>query len=67
MKKKDIEQLKNATVKELAAQVAEARTKLQGLFFDRSVGKINNPHEIQHLKKHIARMLTFSKLNSETK
>jgi large subunit ribosomal protein L29 len=59
MKRKDIQQLRNATPKELETRVAETRAKLRDLRFEKAVGKIKNAHELTVLKKDIARMLTF--------
>lgn len=61
MKRKDIQQLKQAAVSELEAKLREARSKMQSLSFDRELGKLKNAREIQALKKDIARMLTFKK------
>jgi ribosomal protein L29 len=59
MKRKDIEQLASATVKELESRLTETRLKLRDLNFQKAVGKLKNNHEVTGAKKDIARMLTF--------
>ena len=65
MKRKDIQQLANATKKELETRVAETRTKLRDLRFEKAVNKVKNAHELTALRKDIARMLTFINMKKD--
>ena len=67
MKKNDIKKLVNKTAAELLKDVAEAKEKLWELSRDIASGKQKNPHSRIALRRDIARMLTFAKINKTAK
>ena len=58
MKRKDAQALANMSAAELEKKVAETRTRLEKLQFQKHAAKLKNPHEITAARKDIARMLT---------
>lgn len=59
MKKKDIQDLKNRPVEELARLVHDEQEKLRALRFDLAAGKVKDVRQIHEAKKKVARMKTF--------
>jgi len=59
MKKNELQQLKNLTIKELEAILLEKKEKLRQLRFNLNAGKIKNFSEIRKTKKDIAQILTL--------
>ncbi|HZZ99440.1 MAG TPA: 50S ribosomal protein L29 [Candidatus Paceibacterota bacterium] len=51
-------QTENKTKEELLNNLHELRSKLDKLVFDHAEKKLNNPMELQAVKKDIARLLT---------
>ncbi|MBM3257082.1 MAG: 50S ribosomal protein L29 [Candidatus Liptonbacteria bacterium] len=64
MKKREIEQLKTKPVAELSKLIKESEEKLRKLRFDLEAGKVKNVAELRMIRKAIARMKTFSKIQS---
>lgn len=61
MKKKDIQQLKNKPVADLANQLKEMRDRLWQLKIDLAAGKVKNVREIRATRKDVARVMTIIK------
>ena len=64
MKKNEIKKLKEKNTTELQKGLAEAREELRTLRFDLASGKVKNVQSINEVRKKIARMLTFIKLQN---
>ena len=62
MKKNELKKLKEKNTAELQRGLVEAREELRALRFDLASGKVKNVQSINEVKKNIARMLTFIKL-----
>jgi len=62
MKQKEIQELKTRPVADLTRMIKEANEKLRQLRFDLSAGKVKNVSELHRLKKDVARMKTFIKM-----
>lgn len=62
-----IKELRQKTEKELVDLLAEDRRKLGQHKFDLSSKKLKNVREIRELRKEIARILTFLKIEKENK
>ena len=62
-------ELNNLSVEELDNRIDESKRNLARLKFDHAVTPIENPMQIRHLRKDIARMMTAlnAKLAIETK
>lgn len=58
MNKKDFQELKNKSLKELWQMEADFRDKLWNLTEDLKRGKVKNIREVHEAKKDIARVLT---------
>ena len=63
MKNKEIKELKNKPVDELEKLLKDDRQKLNGLKFNLAAGKVKDVTELRVIKKNIARILTFLKIN----
>ncbi len=59
MKKKELSEYKNKTLKELHKDLANLRERLVNLKFDLAAGKIKNIRDIRAIKKSIAQILTI--------
>ncbi len=57
MKKKGLE-LKDLTVQELSDKLQEERNSLTKLRFSHTVSPIENPMQLRHKRKEVARILT---------
>lgn len=64
MKRKDFNELKVKTAKDLEIKVKGLRQDLTNLILEHRMGKIKNVHEIKAKKKDIAKILTIMKLKS---
>lgn len=62
MKKREIQNLKNQPVAELAKMIKDGRERLRALKFDLAAGKVKDVRELRSLKKDIARALTFIRI-----
>lgn len=62
MKRKEIEQMKNLPVAELAKAVKNGREHLRVMKFDLAAGKVKDVRELRESKKNIARALTLMKI-----
>ncbi len=51
-------ELKNMTVDELNAKLADLKDQLFKLRFQHAVNQLDNPHKIADVKKDIARVMT---------
>ena len=51
-------ELRNLSVEELEAKVAELKKELFNLRFQSAVNQLENPHRITEVKRDIARVLT---------
>ncbi len=51
-------ELRNLSVEELEAKVAELKKELFNLRFQSAVNQLDNPHRITEVKRDIARVLT---------
>ena len=51
-------ELKNLTVEELNAKLADLKDQLFKLRFQHAVNQLDNPHKIADVKKDIARVMT---------
>jgi large subunit ribosomal protein L29 len=62
-------ELNNLSVEELDSRIDESKRNLARLKFDHKVTPIENPMQIRHLRKDIARLMTAlnAKLAIETK
>lgn len=56
---KRLQDLRKKTIAQLQTILKEQRERLRQLRFDLAGGKLNKPHEIQKVKKDIARILTI--------
>ncbi|MEK7181138.1 MAG: 50S ribosomal protein L29 [Patescibacteria group bacterium] len=63
MKNKEIKELKNKPVEELEKLLRDDREKLNTLRFNLIAGKVKDVTELRTVKKNIARILTFLKIN----
>lgn len=63
MKNKEIKELKNKPAEELEKLLKEDRDKLNNLRFNLEAGKVKDVTELRTIKKNIARILTFLKIN----
>ena len=63
MKKKEIDQIKNATVEELSKQITQAKKELRDMSFENQVKKAKDTRQKFHLRKKISVLLTI--LNNE--
>jgi large subunit ribosomal protein L29 len=61
MKRKDLNNLKNLSEKELFSKLTELQTKLENLKFDKKLAKLQSTAQIQQIRKDIARVLTILK------
>jgi ribosomal protein L29 len=59
MKKKEVQELKNRTARELRKMVADDVDRLRALRFDLAAGKVKNVAELRETRKRIARAKTF--------
>ena len=64
MKKREIQELKNAPMAELERLLKDGREKIRALQFDLAAGKVKNMKELHELKKNLARVQTFMRLNT---
>jgi large subunit ribosomal protein L29 len=51
-------ELKNLSIEELDTRIAETKRDLVKLKFDHQTTPIENPMQIQHLRKDVARLMT---------
>ncbi len=58
-KEQDLSAIRQLPEKELTAQLKETEDKLFKLKFANSISPLKNGHEITHLRKHRARLLTW--------
>jgi large subunit ribosomal protein L29 len=56
-----IEEVRNMTDAEVHAKLADFRTELMNLRFQRTVGKAENPMRMRKVRRTIARILTILK------
>lgn len=56
MKKKDIQQIRNKDIKELAAEIAQEKKNLFSLHLDFVQNKLKNVKSLSNKRKDIARM-----------
>lgn len=61
MKRKDLNNLKNLSEKELFSKLTELQSKLETLKFDKKLAKLQSTAQIQQIRKDIARVLTILK------
>ncbi len=61
MKRKDLNNLKNLSEKELLSKLTELQTKLENLKFDKKLAKLQSTAQIQQIRRDIARVLTILK------
>lgn len=54
-----VDEVRNMTDAELAAKLADFRTELMNLRFQRSAGKVENPMRMRQVRRTIARILTI--------
>ena len=52
-------ELRNLSVEELEAKVAELKKELFNLRFQSAVNQLDNPHRITEVKRDIARVMTI--------
>lgn len=64
MKKKDLNELKIKTNKDLVNKVHDLKRELTTSTLELKMGKIKNVHEVRSKKKDIATILTIMKLKS---
>ncbi|MBU2101406.1 50S ribosomal protein L29 [Patescibacteria group bacterium] len=65
MKKNEIKKLSSKTMTDLRKALIEAKEELRTLRFDLSAGKVKNIQKAREIKKKIARILTFIKIQEE--
>ncbi len=65
MKKKEIDQIKNATVEELSKQITQAKKELGEMSLENQVKKAKDTRQKFHLRKKISVLLTI--LNTKRK
>lgn len=58
-------EIRNLTVDEIHAEVAELRQELLDLRFQAAVGQLSNPKRIRTAKREIARLLTVANERQE--
>lgn len=63
MKKKDLEQIKSASVGELVKQVNDVKKELTGMHLDHEMKKLKDTRKIFHTRKKLSVLLTI--LNSK--
>ena len=61
MKRKDLNNLKNLSEKELLSKLTELQTKLENLKFDKKLAKLQSTAQIQQIRRDIARIITILK------
>lgn len=61
MKRKDLNNLKDLSEKELLSKLTELQTKLEALKFDKKLAKLQSTAQIQQTRKDLARVLTILK------
>jgi len=61
MKRKELNNLKNLSEKELLSKLNELQTKLENLKFDKKLAKLQSTAQIQQTRRDIARVLTILK------
>ena len=61
MKRKELNNLKNLSEKELFSKLTELKTKLENLKFDKKLAKLQSTAQIQQIRRDIARVLTILK------
>ena len=61
MKRKDLNNLKNLSEKELFSKLTELQTKLENLKFDKKLAKLQSTAQIQQIRRDIARIITILK------
>jgi large subunit ribosomal protein L29 len=59
-------EIRNLTVDEIHAEVADLRQELLDLRFQAAVGQLSNPKRIRTAKREIARLLTVANEKQET-
>ena len=59
LKGQDLSAIRQLPVKELQIQLKETEDKFYKLKFANSVSRLKNGHEIAHLRKHRARLMTW--------
>ena len=64
MKIREIRELHNKPLAELEKSLRESQERLRALKFDLAAGKVKNVGELRTLRKDIARILTFIKINA---
>ena len=64
MKKKDYKDLKIKTIGDLAKKVKELRREITEKHIELKMGKTKNVHEVNLLRKDVAKMLTIMKIKS---
>jgi len=64
MKKKDLNELKTKTNKDLAKKVIDLERELTAATLELKMGKVKNVHVVRSKKKDIAAILTIMKLKS---
>ncbi len=67
MKLKEVQELKSKPPAEQEKMLKEQREKLRTLRFDLVAGKVKNVSELRHVRKTIARLLTFIHQKPESK
>ncbi len=56
----DVKEFKDLTAEELSLKEKELRKELFNLRFQAVSGHVENPNRMKHIKRDIARVLTFS-------
>jgi len=65
MKRKELNNLKNLSEKELLSKLGELQAKLETLKFDKKLAKLQSTAQIQQIRRDIARVLTILNLKEK--
>ena len=65
MKKKDLEALKGEAVEALGNKEKELREALWKLRLQKTTGQLENPARLRTVRRDIARVKTFARINGE--
>ncbi len=65
MKKKDLEQLKGEAPEALQLKEKELREALWKLRLQKTTGQLENPARLRTVRRDIARVKTFARINGE--
>lgn len=55
----ELEKIKELSIEELAATIAEEEARLEALKFNNVISRVENPAKIKYIKKTIARLKTI--------